>query len=505
MDSKQLASLSSHNDTLAQFIIRLTGFYEGLSLEADKELRVLRNHLAGKPDFTLASLSIRKLNTLIQNADTSVKKHTSVTVKELEKQIKQYQLAFKDSKDIQKQSAHILIAAQQPINDLFQLQALCLKAIKLFSSVTPEQVDALSNTEKGSGAANNSVSAKHLFDEIQQELNQLVDTYARKQPTEQRVTDLKFRLNTPLTEEELLQTCIQVIRLVVNDSMQEATLSGRMVHKVHNALGGLKDNVDASIDATREGYDKRKERDHEFVIQLHEMEDTVKESGSLEKLKAEAQVHIKALSQAISERKEADNQQQQALMSLLNGMQSQLISLQRQTHLYRRKLAEQTAFSHTDPLTRLPNRLAYNERFSQEFLDAKKDNIPLSLAVIDIDYFKSINDRFGHQAGDKTLQVVGHHFKKQLTGDEFIARWGGEEFVVILPGIEANELATKLEDMRASLAGLPFKFKQEKISITASFGGTCIRQDDSTHQVFERADELLYQAKKNGRNRVEVC
>ena len=98
MDSKQLSSLASHNETLVQFIIRLSSFYEGLSAETDKELRVLRGHLSGKPDFTLATVSINKLNTHIQHADTSVKQHTQLTVKELEKAIKQFQSTFQQNK-----------------------------------------------------------------------------------------------------------------------------------------------------------------------------------------------------------------------------------------------------------------------------------------------------------------------------------------------------------------------------------------------------------------------
>ena len=277
-----------------------------------------------------------------------------------------------------------------------------------------------------------------------------------------------------------------------------------MIYRIHHALGGIQEGVEASMASSGKAFEARNASADDIASQLTEMGQTVQDSDSLEKLKTQAQAHITSISTAVANRKEADNKEQQALMGLLSAMQTQMETLQRQTQVYRRKLAEQTAFSHTDPLTRLPNRLAYNERFNREYEDALNDNRALSLAVIDIDFFKSINDRFGHQAGDKTLQVVGHHLKKQLHGDEFISRWGGEEFVMILPFIETSALEKKLDDMRESLSRLPFKFKQEKVSITASFGGTCLRENDEPHSMFERADELLYQAKKNGRNRVVV-
>ena len=100
MDSKQLSSLASHNETLVQFIIRLSSFYEGLSAETDKELRVLRGHLSGKPDFTLATVSINKLNTHIQHADTSVKQHTQLTVKELEKAVSYTHLTLPTNREV---------------------------------------------------------------------------------------------------------------------------------------------------------------------------------------------------------------------------------------------------------------------------------------------------------------------------------------------------------------------------------------------------------------------
>ncbi|MBU3022105.1 GGDEF domain-containing protein [Aestuariibacter sp. A3R04] len=503
MDAKQIAAISGFNALLSSFIIRLSSFYEGLSADTDNELKNLRNHLSGKPDFTLATVSINKIQGLIQHADISIKQHSQLSIKAIEKTVKQYQQAFASDSVIQKQSAQLLMAAQQPVSNLFELQSLCIKAITLFGSVTPQQVGTQNSAGELASTDNDALHAK-LFREIQSELSQLIDSYDGKQQAEARLTDLKSKLVTPLSEEELLKTCIVIIRMVVSDAMQEASLSGKMIHRIHRALGGFSKDISNSIASSQSAFEARKKRDDEFEDHLLDMEGALRQSDSLEKLKTDAQANIAALSTAIKNKKAEDNEDQQALMTLLNGMQQQMSALQKQTLLYRRKLAEQTTFSHTDPLTRLPNRLAYNERFDKTFSASQENGKNLALAVVDIDYFKSINDRFGHQAGDKTLQAVGQHLKKQLIEDEFIARWGGEEFVIIFPQANADKLAERLEAMRDSLARLPFKFKQEKVTITASFGGTWMREDDEQHTVFERADQLLYKAKENGRNRVEV-
>ena len=132
MNDKQIATLSGFNELLSSFIIRLSAFYEGLSADTDNELKVLRSHLSGKPDFTLATVSINKIQRLIQHADISIKKHAQLSIKTIEKTVKQYQQAFASDPVIQKQSAQLLMAAQQPISNLFELQSLCIKAITLF-------------------------------------------------------------------------------------------------------------------------------------------------------------------------------------------------------------------------------------------------------------------------------------------------------------------------------------------------------------------------------------
>ena len=189
-------------------------------------------------------------------------------------------------------------------------------------------------------------------------------------------------------------------------------------------------------------------------------------------------------------------------MALLSSMQSRINTLQQQTSVYKKKLAEQAIQSRTDPLTRLPNRQAYNERLEAAFIKFKENGDLLAVAVVDIDHFKSINDRFGHAAGDKTLQVVSKFLKQSLSENDFIARWGGEEFVMLLPQAQMADIDKKLNEVRTKLAAMPFKFKQEKVKITASFGATCFNDNDTTETVFERADEYLYKAKRNGRNLV---
>jgi diguanylate cyclase (GGDEF)-like protein len=121
---------------------------------------------------------------------------------------------------------------------------------------------------------------------------------------------------------------------------------------------------------------------------------------------------------------------------------------------------------------------------------------------MDLDNFKRINDTYGHTAGDKTLQVISSTLKKYVGNEAFIARYGGEEFVLIFSSINKKDLVDKLNKLRLQVAKLPFKFKNNKVTITISIGASHIKKNDNVHMAFERADGALYQAKEKGKNTV---
>jgi diguanylate cyclase (GGDEF)-like protein len=153
-----------------------------------------------------------------------------------------------------------------------------------------------------------------------------------------------------------------------------------------------------------------------------------------------------------------------------------------------------------DYLTGLPNRRAATERLMQEILSATPDTEPLSLALIDIDYFKRLNDSFGHEVGDSVLCEFAHAMRTVFERQGgWVARWGGEEFLAVLPYSlpDAEELLNRFR--AESLCRLPHP---EIPPITFSAGVTEVQNGDSLHLCLRRADYALYQAKHSGRNRV---
>lgn len=154
----------------------------------------------------------------------------------------------------------------------------------------------------------------------------------------------------------------------------------------------------------------------------------------------------------------------------------------------------------TDPLTKIYNRMKFGNMMEAEIARARKSKKPLSLVAIDIDFFKKINDTYGHQAGDYVLITTVEIIKSKIRSNDIFARWGGEEFMLLLPGADMDVAVARAEIIRAALAEYDFIEPQ---SVTGSFGVACFRDNDSIDTFVKRADEALYAAKRNGRNRVE--
>jgi len=164
--------------------------------------------------------------------------------------------------------------------------------------------------------------------------------------------------------------------------------------------------------------------------------------------------------------------------------------------------------ANTDPLTGMMNRRAFMERLDQEAARAHRDQSPLSFLITDIDHFKRVNDTFGHQVGDLVLQCFSKTLKETMRPYDFLGRYGGEEFVVCMPGTTAPQAQCAAERLRKAVEEkeIIHPETQELISITSSFGtATCIIScREKTDALIKRADDALYKAKKEGRNRV-VC
>lgn len=159
----------------------------------------------------------------------------------------------------------------------------------------------------------------------------------------------------------------------------------------------------------------------------------------------------------------------------------------------------------TDPLTGLYNRRGFWDLAEHELVRAQRFNRPLSLILIDIDRFKEINDTYGHLMGDKILAAVSANCKAELRQVDIVARYGGDEFVVLLPETNLQEALPAAERLRTRIAALRFSHNEESVHATICVGVAELQMEDSLKSLIERTDQALYRAKQSGRNQVGIA
>jgi diguanylate cyclase (GGDEF)-like protein len=159
-----------------------------------------------------------------------------------------------------------------------------------------------------------------------------------------------------------------------------------------------------------------------------------------------------------------------------------------------------------DALTGLWNRPAILDILARAIQSSRQSGTPLAVAIIDVDHFKSINDTRGHLAGDEVLRTLGAKLKSRIRTEDALGRYGGEEFLLVVPGATKQRPVLPLERLQRAIAEIPFIYQGSRIKVTASFGVAWLSgRSDSAEELLSRADAALFSAKHAGRNRVEYA
>ncbi|MDX8130339.1 GGDEF domain-containing protein [Methylomonas sp. LW13] len=249
---------------------------------------------------------------------------------------------------------------------------------------------------------------------------------------------------------------------------------------------------------------KRNLLDQAVSEQIMELREKSENATQLEPLKQIVSSRLTTITQQIQahnlqEQQERDKTQRdmQILSQRLREMESESSELRSKLDLAQHRATR-------DPLTNLPNRLAFEDRLADEMARCRRHKSPMTLMVWDVDLFKSINDTYGHKSGDKALIVIAELLLKHCRETDFVARFGGEEFVMILPGADAKSALVIAEKLRKTLENSSFNANGNKVSITLSCGMSQFIDGDTNESIFNRADSGLYRAKQTGRNRCVV-
>lgn len=187
----------------------------------------------------------------------------------------------------------------------------------------------------------------------------------------------------------------------------------------------------------------------------------------------------------------------------LTRLNNQLLTMQRELE---KKNSELERLAYYDTLTGLLNRRAILEKLDEWLQQVRRYRDRLSVVMVDLDHFKQVNDTLGHRAGDRVLCDVAGLMRRTVREADFCGRYGGEEFLIILPRTDVAGAAIMAERIRCAVAGTPMRTAEAgTFLVTASFGAAECCDSDDEDLLVGRADAALYKAKDKGRNRVEIA
>jgi len=208
-------------------------------------------------------------------------------------------------------------------------------------------------------------------------------------------------------------------------------------------------------------------------------------------LKRKVSDEIAALRQTAEARQEADQQMAERLTKRVEVLQSTLTKVEREAA--------------SDPLTRVANRGSFDRAVTRLIAQAREAGTTLSLAMLDLDDFKKINDTYGHLVGDRVLRCAADLLVSGVRKTDFVARYGGEEFVVALVGANLSQATRRFDTVLKEIASRDYEYEHEPARRTLRFTASCglaeLTAEDTEATLIARADEALYEAKRRGKNR----
>ncbi|MCQ4298950.1 diguanylate cyclase [Pseudomonas songnenensis] len=344
-----------------------------------------------------------------------------------------------------------------------------------------------------------------VAERVEATLSNLLDNLHLPEQHQPQLQTLRARIQHGLNWYELVPVLDDLAMLMIAFSDQGQRDFESYLQTLNERLSAMQENLLAAHQGHSEGRDAAQALDEELREQVGGLQHSMRQATDLTSLKKVVEARLDGLLDTVDTYRQQRSQQEQKLGERLQQLVSRVGSLEQAARGLRGHLEEQRQKALQDPLTGLPNRAAWNERLDLEFARWQRYGGDLLLAVLDVDHFKRINDGYGHLAGDRVLKIIGSELRKRLRKTDFIARFGGEEFVVLLPNTPYEAGQQLMDALRDSISNCPFHFKGERVVITLSAGLTAFGQDDTTERAFERADGALYRAKNAGRNRVELA
>ncbi len=334
-------------------------------------------------------------------------------------------------------------------------------------------------------------------------INDLLQSVEAQALAPERVIAVQQRLQSGIRNADLIPVLEEVRDLVMSAYMAATRAFTSYLNGVNLELADIYSALEGAQSSGSDLQSASASMQADMLAEFVRLENQTRDATDLNQLKDQVQSRLGSIRAAL-ETYQQRSDEAAPMLNQLGALAQKLRAMEAEAQKNRQVLEEQRAKALCDPLTGIANREAYNERIELEQLRFRRYGNPLVLAVCDLDHFKKINDSLGHQAGDRVLQVLSHAISKRLREVDFFGRYGGEEFVVIMPETTAEQALGVLDRIRAAIAKTEFSYKSTPVTLSVSVGIAQFQEGEEASEVFARADRALYDAKAEGRNRCKV-
>jgi diguanylate cyclase len=339
--------------------------------------------------------------------------------------------------------------------------------------------------------------------------NKILDKFTQLMPSSltEQLSDLKEKLHNKdivSKSQDWLESPIKIIKKYIDSISNRNKELEEFMQQTMKYLAETEAHLAAEMSSQHKKFKDDRDFEDDIAANMNMIKQNVSVSGDLTTVKMTVLNKIENINKCIEKKREQDMQRLQETEKTIEEMSKRMAEIKREADEIRRRSQEIEFESVRDNLTGLYNRKAYDEKVIETLANLNRYNVPSSLMLCDIDYFKKINDNFGHKVGDLALMKLASLLKERLRINDFISRYGGEEFAIILPHTDLERAVKAGECIRSYIDKSVFSYKGQEIPLTISVGISSFRKDDDSTSVFERADHALYLAKRSGRNQVKT-
>lgn len=338
--------------------------------------------------------------------------------------------------------------------------------------------------------------------------NSLLDRLTDLMPSSitEKLSDLKEKLHNKEISggsREWLDSPIKIIRKYIDSLVIRNSELEEFMQQTMNYLAETEGNITSELTSQHQRFKDDRIFEDNISENMAYIKNNVNVSNDFSSVKMALMSKIENINRGIEIKKDRDMQRLKETENTLEEMSKRMMEIKREADDIRKRSQELEVETLQDNLTGIYNRRAYDQRMIETLANFERYNVPASLMICDIDFFKKINDTYGHNVGDLALKKLASLLKERLRINDFVSRYGGEEFAIVLPHTDLNGATLAGEGIRSYIDKSVFSYKNQKISLTISVGVSAFRKGDNGSTVFERADSALYLAKRSGRNQVK--